>query len=148
MDGSNGSLRRQAFDDEYAAFGGTLPQRPDRGIGWRVIPGARLLHAVERDHHDPALGRFTFESLDFVASDHLVVIERCEGFRNPGTVFLHGREIVHLDFGNDVAGRCVRLSRLNGPGASNPDRDPSQNCESHFVVRFHNFVLLEEEIRS
>ena len=136
------SLRRQAFDDKYAALGRALPQRLDRGIGWRIVPGARFLRTVESDHHDRALGRFAFERLDFVASNHVVGIERRQGFWNLGCVFLNGRKIVHFDLGDEVAGRCLSF-RLNRPGSGNPDRDPSQSCESHLVVRFHKLVLLD-----
>jgi hypothetical protein len=74
------SLGSEAFYDEYATLCCTLPDRPDGGIGRRVVPLTRLLRTVEGDDDEPALGRVAFQSLNFAAANDKVVVERRERF--------------------------------------------------------------------
>lgn len=70
------SLRGQTLCDEYAGLRRVLPDWPDRCIGRRVIPLTRLLYAVERDDHDPALWRIALESLNFAGTNDVVMVEK------------------------------------------------------------------------
>src|SRR6266852_1391595 len=125
--GSAASLGGDAFGDKYAAFRRALPERLDRRIGWRVVPGARFLRAVKGDHHD-ALWRFALERLGLAATNEVVVLERRQRFRHLLPIFLHGSGVGYIaDFGDDVSRRSLDLLGMNRFGASDADRDASQH---------------------
>jgi hypothetical protein len=56
-----------AFGNKHAALYCALPDWLDRPIGWRIIPGARLLSAFEGDHNN-ALWRLAIEALGLAAT--------------------------------------------------------------------------------
>ena len=56
-------LRRHTFGDESCGLCRAKSQRKDGLIGWRVVPGHRLLGAVKRNNSED-LGRITFDRRD------------------------------------------------------------------------------------
>jgi hypothetical protein len=64
MDTSVLSLRSDALDDKCSGIRRAMPDRLDRVIGRRIIPGACFLHAIKSNYHN-ALRRFTFKNRCF-----------------------------------------------------------------------------------
>jgi hypothetical protein len=53
----------------------------------------------------------------------------------------HGSEVGYIDFGNDIAGRRLRLPRMNCLGAGRADHDASeQDAVEVELVRFVRFI--------
>ena len=137
------SLRDDAFDEKHAALHCVLPDRLDRLIGWRIIPGTRLLNAVESDHYN-ALWRFAIEALSLSASNHEVVVavERRQRSRDLLSIFLYGNEVRYcVSFRDEVGGGRLDLLSMNHSTAGPADRNASQHCQHEFVVRFHRLIL-------
>src|SRR3984957_15917366 len=95
-----------ALDKKHTAFHCALPERLDRLIGWRIIPGTQLLRAVECDHYN-ALGRFAIEALGLAATNDKVVmaIERQERCRDLPSVLFYGSEVLYcVGFRDEIGG--------------------------------------------
>src|SRR6202050_3994836 len=75
------SLRGDAFGEEQAAVGSTLPETPDRLIVRRIVPLTRLFNAVESDYHHEAFGRFALQSLHLAATNHVASAVGCHDLR-------------------------------------------------------------------
>ena len=88
------SLGDDAFDEKHTALHRGLPDRFDRLVGWRIIPGTRLLRAIELDHYYP-LWRFAIEALGLTATNNTVIvaIERRQRCWDPLSIFLYGSKV-------------------------------------------------------
>ena len=85
-----------AFGNKHAALYCALRDWLDRPIGWRIIPGARLLSAFEGDHNN-ALWRLAIEALGLAATYHKVVmaIEKVPAFPVPSPYcFMAARSVI------------------------------------------------------
>ena len=127
------SLGSDAFGNKHAALYCALPDWLDRPIGWRIIPGARLLSAFEGDHNN-ALWRLAIEALGLAATYHKVVmaIERCQRSL-PSlhiSILFYGGEVGYcVSFRDDVRRRRLELLAMNRPATSGADRNAGQNCQ-------------------
>jgi len=133
-----------AFGNKHAALYCALRDWLDRPIGWRIIPGARLLSAFEGDHNN-ALWRLAIEAVGLAAPYHKVVmaIERCQRSRYLLSILFYGGEVGYcVSFRDDVRRRRLELLAMNRPATSGADRNAGQNCQRQFEVRFHRFIFL------
>src|SRR3984957_16818997 len=139
-----------ALDKKHAAFHRALPEGLDRLIGWRIVPGTQLLHAVEYDHYN-ALGRFSIEALGLAATNDKVVmaIERHQRFRDFPSVLLYCSEILYyVSFRDEISRHRFDLLGMNRPVPSHTDQDTNQHCQRQFVVRFHRSTLPFVSVRT
>src|SRR5271168_3128303 len=95
--------------NKYAALSGILPDRPYRRISRRVVPLARLPHAVESDYHKPALGRLALQTLELAATNDKVVVERRQRCLYLLCIVLQRSGVGYFGFSDHVAGCCIGL---------------------------------------
>src|SRR5882672_3190417 len=121
------SVGCDAFGDKYAALRGAMPDRLDRLVGWRILPGLRFLHAVKGDHYE-ALWRIALDRRGLAAANEIVTIEGRQCFRDLRPILLKCSGIRYINFRDDVARRHLHLPSVNYRGARNADRDADQDC--------------------
>src|SRR5438105_6820387 len=134
-------LRCYTFDDKYAARRRAMPDGLDGLICRGILPGARLLRAVESDHDETILGCGALDCFNLAAANEVMGVVRLQRVRNLGAIFRERCGVMDVDFRDDVARRGLRLLRMNGhPGHT--DDYAGKHRQYQFVIRFHGFFPL------
>ena len=116
------------FGNEERCLRSPLPDWCELLVGWRVIPGARFLHAVKCNNHETRR-RVTFKcGQPATANDKLTAI-RLQCRRDLGAVlFREGLHVVNCFFGHQIGRRGALSAQSRCEDGANRATSPEGGC--------------------